>query len=150
MKIRAIRKSEITQASKIVGLNYSKKYEKSSYREIKAMFDNKVIPPKYLVAEEKGKIIGFGGYTQSWMDYSVYNIFWVNVDPIYQGKGIGSKIVLALINKIKSIKDKENPPRLILITATEKNTLFYSKKFKFKRFCKFDKEYSLMGLNIRK
>ena len=56
MKIREIKKSEIKQASETVGLNYSKKYEKSSYREIGAMFTNKIIPPKYIVAEKKAKL----------------------------------------------------------------------------------------------
>ena len=148
MKIRSIKKSEVATASKLVGLNYSKNYEKSSKKEIGATFTNSVIPPKYLVAEEKGKVIGFGGYIQSWMDYSVYNIFWVNVHPKEQGKGIGTKLVRALIDKIKGAGSKKNPPRLILITATTENTRFYEKRFGFKKMFFFD-DYHLMGLGIK-
>ena len=145
-----MRKNEAEQASKIVGLNYSHKYKISSKKEIFAMFTDSAIPPKYIVAEENGKVIGFAGYTQSWMDYSVYNIFWVNVTPEYQGRGIGTKLMAETINRIKSINDKENPPMLILITATEKNTIFYKKKFGFKKMFKFKKnDYYLMGLDIQ-
>ena len=84
MKIRILKESDIQQASKIVGLNYSKKYEKTSFMEMEAMFKNYVIKPQYLVAEDKGKTIGLAGYIQSWMDYNVYNVFRVNVSPKYQ------------------------------------------------------------------
>lgn len=150
MKIRPIKKSEIRLASKIVELNYSKRYGKSSFKEITAAFSNKTCPPKYLVVEENKKIIGVAGYGISWMDYGVYTIFWVNVTPEFQSKGIGTILVNQVINKIKKSKYLGIQAKLILITSTEKNTHFYTKKFGFKKLHKIndgDAEY-LMGLNL--
>ena len=59
MKIRPLQTKDIEQCSKIVGKNYSKKYEKMSFKEMEAKFKNDVIPPQYIVVEEKRKIIGF-------------------------------------------------------------------------------------------
>lgn len=150
MKIRPIKKSEIRQVSKIVELNYSKKYGKSSFDEITSAFSNKTCPPKYLVVEQNKNIIGVAGYGISWMDYGVYTMFWVNVTPEFQGKGIGTTLVGEVICKIKKSKYLGIPSKLILITSTKKNTYFYNKKFKFKKLCKIkngDGEY-LMGLTL--
>lgn len=143
MKIRTLKECDIEQASKIVGKNYSKKYEKMSFMEMEAMYKNYVIKPKYVVAEEKGEIIGFAGYIQSWMDYNIYNIFWVNVAPSHQRKGIGS----ALVEKIIGIIKRKNASMIILTTSKPK---FYSKKFKFKTLDKFkDGKYDFMSLNLK-
>lgn len=149
MLIRPMKKSEAGIASKIIGNNYSKSWELTSLKELNAMFNNKVIPPKYLVSEDKGKIVGLGGYIQSWMDYHVYNIFWINVEKSNQHKGIGTKIVQEIINNIKNIKDKESKATLILLTCTQENYNFYHKKFKFRSLARFGKKkYYLMGLNV--
>ncbi len=150
MKIRPIKKSEISSVSKIVGLNYSKEYEKSSFDEIQAMFNNKICPPQYLVVENNKEIVGLAGFGISWMDYGVYTIFWVNVTPDFQSKGIGTTLVTSVIDKIKKSKYLGIPSKLILITSTKKNTYFYNKKFGFKKLCKIkngDGEY-LMGLHL--
>jgi len=58
MKIRVLKLCDIGPSSEIVGLNYSKKDERMSFREMEAMFKNYVIKPQYMVAEEKGEILG--------------------------------------------------------------------------------------------
>jgi len=58
----------------------------------------------------------------SWMDYNIYNIFWVNVSPIHQGKGIGTALIEKIIKIIKRKKAK-----IILLTTSKPK--FYSKKF---------------------
>ena len=150
MKIRFIKKREIGQASRIVGQNYSRAYERSSKKEMMAMFTQKTMPPKYIVAEEKGRIVGLVGYVQSWMDYGVFCIFWVNVEKKHQGKGIGYTLVKKAIEKIKNIRDKKDPPRLILLTATSANSRFYGKKFGFERLAEFKDGNYLMGLQLDK
>jgi N-acetylglutamate synthase-like GNAT family acetyltransferase len=148
MKIRPLRRKDIASTTKIIGKNYSHFYGLKSSQEMGAMFDNMVIPPKYLVAEEGGEIIGCGGYIQSWMDYHVYNIFWINVDPTYQRKGIGTQIVRAIISDIKKQKGKDKRADLILLTTTKPK--FYQKRFGFKTLTKFggDKD-DLMALDLR-
>ncbi len=144
MKIRPIKQKEIKFASKIVGKNYSKEYEKIASKEIGEMFRNVITRPNYIVAEEKGEVLGFGGYIQSWMDYNVYHIFWVNVRPDKQRKGIGTAIVKKLIEII-------NNKKAFMILLTTSKPKFYAKKFKFKTLVKFkNNKYNLMGLILRK
>ncbi len=108
------------------------------------MFRNVITRPNYIVAEEKGEVLGFGGYIQSWMDYNVYHIFWVNVRPDKQRKGIGTAIVKKLIEII-------NNKKAFMILLTTSKPKFYAKKFKFKTLVKFkNNKYNLMGLILRK
>ena len=101
MKIRKLRPSDIKNASSIVENNYSKTYGKRAEKELWAMFKNKVFDPIYFVAEENKKIIAFGGYVQSPMDYHIYEIFWVNVSHKNQNKGTGTKLIQHIIKEIK-------------------------------------------------
>jgi N-acetylglutamate synthase-like GNAT family acetyltransferase len=117
IKLRTLSKKDIIPASKLVGLNYSKEYEKSSKKEIDATFKNKIIAPKYIVAEEEGKLVGFAGFIQSWMDYGIYQIFWVNVEPKHQGKGIGTKLINEIIKRVKNKKGRDKA-NMILLTTT--------------------------------
>ncbi|MEK6917322.1 MAG: GNAT family N-acetyltransferase [Nanoarchaeota archaeon] len=149
MIIRKIKRTEIDEVSKIVGKNYKKIYEKLCKKELGSMFIDKVLPPEYLIAEEKGKIVGFAGYSQSWIDYKIYEIFWVNVNPAFQNNGIGTIIVKKVIDKIKSKKGKTKSCSMILLTT--KNPNFYKKRFKFKTIAKVSKKrYDLMALNLEK
>lgn len=143
MRIRTLKPKDIAAASKIVGQNYCRAYELSSAKEMEAMFKNYAVKPKYIVAEEKGKIIGLAGYIQSWMDYDIYNIFWVNVLPSHQSRGIGSALIKKVIALIKSKK-----PKTILITTSKPG--FYAKKFKFKTLAKFKSDkHDLMFLRLK-
>lgn len=144
MKIRQIKEREIDVASKIVGLNYSKEYEKRSKREIEAMFRDYAVKPKYLVAEHNGKIVGFAGYIQSWIDYHIYQIFWVNVLPKYQKKGIGTALVRKIIQIIK-IKHGEDKAYLILLTTSLPK--FYE-RLGFETLLKLKRNNHLMILKI--
>ncbi len=145
IKIRLLKKTDIKEAAKIVGKNYNKKWQITSSLEIKSMFSNSAIKPVYYVAEEKGKIIGFAGFIQSWMDYNIYQIFWVNVLPERQGQGIGRKIVSKIISEIK----KKKTANLIQLTASIKNAPYYKKQFGFKTIERFGKtHHHLMTYNL--
>lgn len=142
MKIRLLQKKDIHQAATIVGKNYNKKYQRSSTLELKDMFGKSQVTPIYFVAEEKGKILGFAGFSQSWMDYSIWTIFWVNVLPNLQKQGIGKQLVVRVIKEIKKKKDA----KLILLSA--KIPDYYIKHFGFKTISKVDNNYDLMSLSI--
>lgn len=146
MRLRALKQKDILSCSKIIEKNYSKKYRDNSILEMKEMFGNSKIKPKYIVAEENNKIRGFGGYIQSWIDYGIYQIFWINVDPEFQRKNIGTKIVNEIIKEIKSLEGWAKKASLVELSTSKPE--FYEKKFGFKKvYNKKDNEY-LMVLKI--
>lgn len=148
MKIRELRKGDIASASEIVKENYSSRYGSNISNEMKAMFSHRsIIDPRYLVVEDKGKVIGCAGYMQSWADYHIYEIFWVNIDPKYQRKGIGTRLVRAVLNEIKGIKGVDKRATTILLTTSKPR--FYSKRFGFKTLTKFNRrKHWLMALEL--
>lgn len=149
MKIRLLKKNEVKEAAMIVGKNYSKEYKRLATLELKEMFHKAYSTPTYFVAEDKGKIVGFAGYIQSWMDYSVYELFWVNVLPRLQRQGIGKQLVYKIIQEIK----RKKGAYLILLTADAavKNPEYYEKNFGFKTSLLFSpKTYHLMTLSTLK
>lgn len=100
----------------IIDQNYPEEaYEPKARKEIADAFSKGPIKPAYLVVEDlDGAPIAFGGYIQSWMDYHIYELFWVNVAKHFQGKGIGTHLVQALINAI-TVRDAQ--AELICITT---------------------------------
>lgn len=149
MKIRLLTKEDLVSIAEIVRLNYSKKYEKLATSEVKEMFNKSSMRPKYYVAENQQNVIGFGGYNQSMIDYGIYQMFWVNVHPKWQRKGIGKLLVTKVITDIKRRKDSN----LIILTAdtTNGNEVYYNKNFGFKRIQKLENgQSSLMSLCLEK
>jgi N-acetylglutamate synthase-like GNAT family acetyltransferase len=125
-----MKQSDIKTAASIVGQNYSSSYQRLARKEMKAMFIKGVYVPVYMVAEEGGKVIACAGYIQSWMDYNIYHIFWVNVAPAYQRQGIGQLLVKRVLDYIK----KKDAALVLLTTKTPKfyNRLGFKKLFKFR------------------
>lgn len=142
MKIRLLKRKDINQVSAIVGKNYGTKDQRKSVLELNDMFGKSQMMPVYFVAEENGEIVGFAGFSQSWMDYSIWNIFWVNVLPDFQRLGIGKRLVSRIV---KEIKNKKNAS-LILLSA--KIPDYYSRHFGFKSIDMVGDGYHLMSLNI--
>jgi N-acetylglutamate synthase-like GNAT family acetyltransferase len=149
MKIRLLTTGDLGSIAEIVRLNYAKKYEKLATSEVKEMFKKSSMPPKYYVVENQDKIIGFAGYNQSMIDYGIYQMFWVNVHPKWQKRGIGKLLVSKVITEIKKKKNSN----LIILTAdtTKGNEVYYKKNFGFKRIQKLeDGQSSLMSLRLEK
>ena len=132
IKIRKLRKQDIDAASAIVTRNYSPAYGRLARAEVAAMFDlSAVSRPTYYAAIEGNRLLGFAGYVVSWMDYEVANIFWVNVDPDHQKRGIGKLLINTLIAKAQ--KDKA----INLVLLTTKTPAYYRKHFGFRTISKF-------------
>ncbi|MFH1662291.1 MAG: hypothetical protein ABIA02_04305 [Candidatus Falkowbacteria bacterium] len=75
MKIRKATKKDISQMMGIIRLN-SPKYPKTLARnELNEMFSKSLLRPTYFVVEEKGKILAFNGFINSWVDNMVVNFF---------------------------------------------------------------------------
>ncbi len=149
MKIRLLKKKDVRAATEIITKNYSKEYGRRSLFELKEMFGRGPIKPVYFAAEENKKIVGFAGFMQSWVDYNIYLIFWVNVLPKKQNQGIGKKLISRVLSEIKKKKNAD----LILLTADATKNLpnYYRKNFKFKFLESFNnKGYCLMSLSLEK
>ena len=105
MNIRQIEEKDVAQCVAIVGLNYNGEYDRVEI-ELRAAFDpNAWIRPEYYVIEEDDKVIAFGGFCQSCIDYDCYGIYWINVHPDFQGHGYGKMIVSKLVDVIGAIHE---------------------------------------------
>lgn len=147
MKIRPLKQSEIKIAGSIVKKNYNVQDQKSVILEMEDMFRKGSIRPKYIVAEDNGQILGFAGYMQSWIDYAIYQIFWVNVIPEMQNKGIGKILVKKIISEIK----KDKGAKLIILSASIPE--YYTRNFKFKTIDFFNgntHKHYLLSLKVKK
>ncbi|MDD5181572.1 MAG: GNAT family N-acetyltransferase [Candidatus Nanoarchaeia archaeon] len=140
MMIRTLRKNEVNKVSGIVRANYSKTFEKRARKEMNAMFAKEVIRPHFIVAEDKNRMVGFAGYVQSWEDYSVYELLWVNVLPEQQHKGIGTALVR---EAIRHIRKRRGIDKAHLVSITTTFPKFY-KKLGFKIVKSLEKKYKLM------
>ncbi len=138
MHIRALRKQDIPAALKILKENYphTPLYVRRARHELGAMFEPGVVIPHYIVAIESKKLIGFAGICPSWMDYGFSTLFWVNVDPRFQGAGIGTKMIKLLMRQAKKHKMK-----YILLTTTR--PAFY-RHLGFRTLMPTSKTYKLM------
>ncbi len=145
MRIRLLKREDIPKARGIVWMNYNTDYSQRAGRELLDMFGEGAIRPTYLVAEENHKVLGFAGFIQAWMDYDIYEIFWVNVVPDQQGRGIGKALVKRVIREIK----KNANARMIILTAHEASRLpRYYWRFGFSALCEFGNGYHLMHLKL--
>ena len=143
MKIRLLKKNEISICAAIVGKNYGKKYQRMSAAEMEEMFTAGPIKPKFFVAEERQSIVGFAGVAQSWMDYSVWLIFWVNVLPEHQKQGVGKELIARVLSGLRKKKDA----RLVLLTAKIPN--YYKKHFGFQIIDTVQSGDHLMRLRLK-
>jgi len=144
MRFRKAKKEDIRKMFEILKINNPKYPKKLAFQELNEMFSKSFLKPTYIVAEEKEEIVVFGGFILSWVDNMVFNIFWVNTNPRYKNKGVGSKLVEDLINRIN--ETKRIKAKMILIST--KIPIFY-KKFGFKKITStYDRDYVLMSLNL--
>jgi ribosomal protein S18 acetylase RimI-like enzyme len=146
MKIRKATLKDIPQMMDIIKINSPNYPKPLAKKEIKEMFSKSLHKPTYLVVEDKEDLLAFGGFVRSWIDSMIFNIFWVNTNPKYKNRGIGKKLIKALIGEIKKIKEK---PKVRMIIISTKIPAFY-KKFGFKKTTeKYDRDYILMEKKLK-
>lgn len=140
MKTSKATKKDISQILGIIKINSPRYPIKIAKKEINEMFSKSLNKPSYIVIKKRNELLGFGGFSSSWIDNMIYNIFWVNVSPKYKHKKIGTKIIKDIIKRIKKIKVPK--PKMIL---TSTNIPAFYKKFGFKKInSKYDRDYILM------
>jgi L-amino acid N-acyltransferase YncA len=121
---RPLKKQDIASCLNMVARNYpnEKNAADQARPELLAMFDSKVAQPFYIVAERDGELVGFGGYAQSWMEYRVYELFWVNIKLEEQGKGYGTKLIDKLVDAIQQFD-----PKATCVVLTARRIPFYKR-----------------------
>ncbi len=138
IKIRLARKDDLLQMIELAKINFPDYPIEMAKKELSEMFFNYLYKPTYIVAEFKGKIIGYNGFIISWVDNLIVDIFWVNTYPDYRGKGVQSKLMNETIKQIK-----KNSKIKIVLLSTEIPSFF--KKFGFEIINKkYDNKYFLM------
>lgn len=149
MRVRYLKKDEIDQCVNIVYKNYNRTDSVWARKEIDEMFKDKFNYPSVIAAVEKGKILGFAVYAFSWMSDNVAELFWLNVDPEHQGKGIATKLIKDMIKRLKRIPEGRFKPTLLLFSCKDKLIPFYE-KLGFKVIAKVSKKLgkTLIGGNL--
>ena len=143
--LRLMRPEDIQQCINIVELNYGEKYT-TIENELNSMFKLDLwVRPEYHVIEIKDKIVSFGGYSLTTIDYNCYGIFWINTRPDYVKKGYAKQIVVSII---EAIKQKNSNKSWVILSCKEHLKEFYE-QFGFKVLSlRPEKGGYMMGLNI--
>ena len=125
MKVRPMRESDYDYILEIV--EKLKQVDKDTgwfneYERKKGIpFDIRI--QRSFVAEENGKIVGFISYLS---EYAHPKIGWIGVEPNYQRKGIGKKLIEAVEKEAKKFGAKELSVDTVPIgDAMEKTFKFY-------------------------
>lgn len=140
--VRLLERQDIPAAVDIVTQNYPEEQEYIARvrGELESAFGNGVFRPSYVAAEENGVVVGFAGYMQAAMDYDVYEVFWVNVAPAFQGRGVGSALVDEVLRRVTSAGAKT-----VLLTTT---TPEWYERWGFSVLLKHSGDYVLMSKRV--
>lgn len=122
--MRPFRQADIDAAVEIVEQNYPGDSDSQrARRELAEAFKDGAMKPHFLACEGyQGELLGFGGYIESWMDYHLYELFWINVRPERQGQGVGTLITNALVQEILN-----NDPKAKALIGSSSHPGFYKK-----------------------
>ncbi|MDI6806761.1 MAG: GNAT family N-acetyltransferase [Candidatus Aenigmarchaeota archaeon] len=101
MKIRKSTEKDFAGMMEVAKRLYPTWFDKTAINESMPV-DLKI--HKGYIAEEDGKIVGFITYTS---DKGKIEISWIGIDPNYQRRGIGSKLLKRLESGLRQIGVKE-------------------------------------------
>jgi ribosomal protein S18 acetylase RimI-like enzyme len=102
MEIRRLTQDDIPECLHIVRRNWSLETAQSCHVELGQSFGTAVWRPIFYVACDAA-ILGLAGYSVSWMNYGIYDITWVNVDPSHQRRGVGKSLVDRCLHDISAV-----------------------------------------------
>ena len=146
IQIRSLIKEDIASCIELCKLNsviegWGEDTVDSLVFELNAAFENGVFcRPNYLVAIMDNKIVGFAGYGRLGFDDGAYGLFWVQVHPFYQKKGVGTELTKTRLEKIK------NEGGEIVIAKTRK--IWHLTRFGFEKIIDRGGGYQLMQLSL--
>lgn len=128
MKIRLAKKEDKKQILSILIEAWWEEISESFNNEFESMFSKFDVKQNFYVAVENSKIIWVWSYSQSFIDYYVYEICWMCVLKEFRNNWVWTKILNKILDKIKTFKWES---KAIFAILTAYNTKLYE-KFWFK------------------
>ncbi|GAB2539011.1 GNAT family N-acetyltransferase [Rufibacter soli] len=104
----------------LLKLNTPDFFDPSEQKDLEEYLENKI--EDYFVVEENSEIIGAGGINY-FPNEKIARISWDVINPSFQGKGIGRRLIEHRINHLKRNKDVE----LIVVRTSQLVYKFYEK-----------------------
>ncbi len=120
MKIRKYHPDDQLAVLNLMSLNIPQFFDESEKKDLQIYLKEEV--EDYFVVVEKNRIIGAGGINYFSKDRKA-RIAWDFIDPICQGKGIGTKLLKHRIDHIKNQKEIET----IIVRTSQLAFKFYEK-----------------------
>lgn len=120
MTIRDYKLSDKNAILELLKLNTPEYFAPSEEHDLIDYLNNHL--ENYYVVEEKGKILGCGGFNRS-DEPGIIRISWDIINPTSQGKGVGTFLTKFRIQKIKELRDI----RTIVVRTTQLVYPFYEK-----------------------
>ena len=118
--IREYSKKDKSRVIDLLRKNTPEYFDSSEESDFENYLESEV--EDYFVCEENSKIIGAGGLNY-FQKERLARISWDMIDPSYQGKGIGKKLVQYRINHL----NKNSNIELIVVRTTQLVYKFYEK-----------------------
>ena len=126
IELFSLEREQISELHLILSKIYPGDTEQMEYlkNDIHDMDSTARSKPTFLVAKNEQKIIGFVSYHPVLIGYKRYGIAWLMIDPVHQRKGVGTRLVMKVIEKIKQLEG------MVIYIETELPEM--AKKFGFK------------------
>jgi N-acetylglutamate synthase-like GNAT family acetyltransferase len=116
MKLRTAKAKDVDVMVDIISQTFSKADARTAREEIEEIMALKSSKQFWVLAEEGKEVIGLAGVAQSWLDFNIYEIFWVAVRPDCQKGGIGAKIIGDVLRRVKAFKGQGRANAVLVST----------------------------------
>jgi ribosomal protein S18 acetylase RimI-like enzyme len=81
----------------------------------------------YCIVDDRGQIMGYICYGPTPMTQGTFDLYWIAVDPDFQGKGMGSRLLDFLEKMVKKLKGRIILADTSSVPQYEKTKDFYLK-----------------------
>jgi predicted N-acetyltransferase YhbS len=130
ISIQELTEDKLQETIEVTLRAFGEDERENSEIDFPATFLNMPRPYSTLIALHENKVIGAVQCMYSYLGIDMHNILWVCVDPTFQGKGVGTKIMQSACQHIEThfLKGKKGT---IFLTAESGAEKLYQ-KFGFK------------------
>lgn len=115
MKLRLAKPSDLDAMVGIIAKTFPKADAREARAEISGIMKSRN-RWFFVLAVEGREVIGLAGLIQSWLDFNLYEVFWVAVRPDFQKGGIGRLIMEDLVARARKAKGLSKAASLLVST----------------------------------